>query len=135
MTQLSLTLILSGVVAMAAAYPPGLLQEIYRQAEDENYDDGYEANYGDMREEDTMESKSGDYDGFGMALLQAILQEEHARLSSNHYGSMEMGRLSSDHYGSMEMGRISSDHYNSMEMGRLQQDSNVAQATQGSTIA
>ena len=55
------TLILSGVVAMAAAYPSGLLQEIHKQE----------------ISEDGMQSEGDDFnDGVitGMALLQEMLQ-------------------------------------------------------------
>ena len=73
-------LILSGVVAMAAAYPPGLLQEMHKQE----------------ISEDGMQSEGGDFnDGVitGMALLQEMLQGkleladsmENARLQEVSY--------------------------------------------------
>ena len=49
---------------MAAAYPPGLLEEIYKQA------------FGESEGDEESRSISDDYDGLGMALFQVMLQEK-----------------------------------------------------------
>ena len=75
MSPLSFTLILSGVLTMAAAYPPDFLREIYSQAFGGSEEDNYNEE-STSRSSVTRDDHGDHYDGIRVAMLQEMLREE-----------------------------------------------------------